>query len=141
MRHAIHKLLHWIRSGLGRPISSIIYTSLFAFLVGLILGIILLSAALLNVPLATTLVKIDLLQAFAFLLAWSAFLLTITYRMVHDSRDTNERFEEVKRVLRENSLTDEERIAQVQAIALDSGRLREENEQLRRENEEIRRTT
>ena len=92
-------------------------------------------------PLATTLVKIDLLQAFAFLLAWSAFLLTITYRMVHDSRDTNERFEEVKRVLRENSLTDEERIAQVQAIALDSGRLREENEQLRRENEEIRRTT
>ena len=71
MRHAIHKLLHWVRSGLGRPISSIIYTNLFAFLVGLILGIMWLSTTLLNAPLTATLVKIDLLQALAFLLAWS----------------------------------------------------------------------
>ena len=133
----MQKMFDWIRRNYISPH----FAFFTASLLGVVAGVSISSGVLLNPPFATTLVKIDLLQLLAFFLAWSAFLITFTARVVHDSRDTNDRFEEVKRILRENSITDDQVIAQFQDIASDLSRLREENKQLRQENDELKSST
>ena len=102
-----------------------------------------------------TYIRLDLLQALAFLVAWSLLLLTITIRVVNKARDleatsdqTSWRLDQIReldkgREVERKDFFEEvdERLSGVETGAVQVIQdLRQENEQLRQENEQFRQT-